>query len=555
MSQKIFIKNATQSSSILRIGIMRIVLPAVLMSVLFLLVASLNVLLVKPIYKAQAGVLDIQQSQGNVNIPLAGDWAIVWDEFVAVESLQERLRTHPHFISLPGIWNGLAYEDSVLPAQGKASLILQIKLPEAGQYVLKIPALYSSYRLWVGDELKVANPSLDDKFRQTGDVSKARVVSFNSQTKQVQLLLHVANYRHRVGGIWESIRLSPESNKTSLLSAQLQRDIAVLCVLGLVACALLVLAWRRKRRAYFFLALWAVLMVLRVATIDERLLFVALEIVDWELQQKLEYLFLYLNIPFFTLYLGYRFPRYFPAWLHLNMCALIAALVLLVLFTNAVIFSHTLVIFQLAVVLYGFAWLSGVCRYVQEQGAEAWLLLLGSAVLIATAMNDLLLANILFADSLLNGVNVSHYGALAFIACVWLLYLKQPDFPATTLVSEQAISPSAPLEQALLAYRTEGTIELKGKLCLAALKWAMYLWEQLSQSKLDLAEQSGLWKVTNDEGSLKTRTLDKYLRAETFPKRPRYRTVIKTLNFVAQQEGLAVVDVNLLVEASALLSE
>lgn len=543
----------------MRTLLLRIVLPIVLMGLIFLVVLGANILLVKPIYKAQSGLLDISEWDGHdkTSIPLAGEWAIFWDEFLAVESLTQKLVNYNNFIELPGIWNELPYENSVLPAQGKASLSLSVKLPSNGEYVLKIPALYSSYRLWVNGVKVVANPSLDDKFRQFNDVSKARLIRFHVENRQLDLLLHVANYRHRVGGVWESLRISANSAVENPYSKDLHKSIIVLTILSSVALALLFLAWKRQRRAYIFLAVWAVLMALRAATIDERLLFVALDIVDWELQQKLEYLFLYLNIPFFTLYIGYRFPRYFPAWLHWWMCALISALVLLVLFSTAAVYSHTINIFQLLVLVYGFAWLGGVSAYVLAEGKEAWFLLFGSIVLIACAMNDIVLANLLFADSLLNGSNIIHYGALCFIFFVGLLYLKQPDFPDPKDASPATtdVLPSDPLRRAIDAYVLTNTVDNKARLCLEACKWMLYVWEYNGQSKLELAENSGLWKITNDEGTLKTRTLDKYLRADTFPKRPRYRTVIKTLNYVAQQEETHQEHANLLVESSSLLAQ
>ncbi|MGL5800813.1 MAG: hypothetical protein ACRCYN_12290, partial [Plesiomonas sp.] len=60
-------------------------------------------------------------------------------------------------------------------------------------------------------------------------------------------------------------------------------------------------------------------------------------------------------------------------------------------------------------------------------------------------------------------------------------------------------------------------------------------WEESSgKGKFDRAEQSGLWRVYIDRGTLQTRTLDKYLQIETLPKTPRWRTVLSTLDFVLQ---------------------
>jgi len=58
-------------------------------------------------------------------------------------------------------------------------------------------------------------------------------------------------------------------------------------------------------------------------------------------------------------------------------------------------------------------------------------------------------------------------------------------------------------------------------------------WEVCTgKTKVDLAEESAIWKAYLDRGTWKTRTLDKYLKMETLPKKPRWREVIRTANFV-----------------------
>lgn len=59
-----------------------------------------------------------------------------------------------------------------------------------------------------------------------------------------------------------------------------------------------------------------------------------------------------------------------------------------------------------------------------------------------------------------------------------------------------------------------------------------YWQEETGKNKFALAEESGLWRVYLDRSTLQTRTLDKYLQVETLPKSPRWRTVLKTIDFV-----------------------
>ncbi|EPJ54452.1 MAG: hypothetical protein OFPI_06990 [Osedax symbiont Rs2] len=62
---------------------------------------------------------------------------------------------------------------------------------------------------------------------------------------------------------------------------------------------------------------------------------------------------------------------------------------------------------------------------------------------------------------------------------------------------------------------------------------SLALWELASGlGKIDLAEQSKLWRGYMDRSSLQTRTLDKYFLEETLPLKPRWRDVLRTGNYV-----------------------
>ncbi|WP_367988184.1 response regulator [Vibrio sp. NTOU-M3] len=68
-----------------------------------------------------------------------------------------------------------------------------------------------------------------------------------------------------------------------------------------------------------------------------------------------------------------------------------------------------------------------------------------------------------------------------------------------------------------------------------AMTSALNYWESVTgQSKFAFAEQSGLWRVYLDRSTLQTRTLDKYLRVETLPKTPRWRTVLSSLDYILE---------------------
>ena len=68
---------------------------------------------------------------------------------------------------------------------------------------------------------------------------------------------------------------------------------------------------------------------------------------------------------------------------------------------------------------------------------------------------------------------------------------------------------------------------------------ALHTWEVTTQkSKIELAEESSIWAVSIDDGRLRTRTFDRYLRIEQLPKIPRWREVIRTAYFVLSNPAI-----------------
>ena len=73
----------------------------------------------------------------------------------------------------------------------------------------------------------------------------------------------------------------------------------------------------------------------------------------------------------------------------------------------------------------------------------------------------------------------------------------------------------------------------------ALMRACLDAWERSTRTTpLELAERSGIWRITIDDGRLRTRTLNRYLDVETLPARPRWREVLRTAYFVLSECAL-----------------
>jgi tetratricopeptide (TPR) repeat protein len=68
---------------------------------------------------------------------------------------------------------------------------------------------------------------------------------------------------------------------------------------------------------------------------------------------------------------------------------------------------------------------------------------------------------------------------------------------------------------------------------------AVNIWEDHTGSnRVELADKSKIWTISIDDGTLRTRSLDKYLSFEKIPKNPRWRNVVRTCHFILSDSSI-----------------
>ncbi len=82
------------------------------------------------------------------------------------------------------------------------------------------------------------------------------------------------------------------------------------------------------------------------------------------------------------------------------------------------------------------------------------------------------------------------------------------------------------------------------KLCLVSTMLdALTVWEKTTGlDRIELAERSKVWTVSIDNGTLRTRSFDKYLDIDKIPNNPRWRNVVKTSHFILTCDEISLAD-------------
>lgn len=83
------------------------------------------------------------------------------------------------------------------------------------------------------------------------------------------------------------------------------------------------------------------------------------------------------------------------------------------------------------------------------------------------------------------------------------------------------------------------------------------IWEKSTQTdRIELADKSKIWKVSIDDGRLRTRSLDKYIDINKIPQNPRWRNVVRTCHYILAECSLDSADREMLeVKLEAVMAE
>ena len=138
------------------------------------------------------------------------------------------------------------------------------------------------------------------------------------------------------------------------------------------------------------------------------------------------------------------------------------------------------------------------------------------------------------------------FGSLIMMACFFLLLAKRRAKQRALeleidhhrqLFEQMSVSmPSADDDQSSEEQRRPEPSEMVRSTIVDLMTHCLDYWELTTRTgRIELAEQSRIWKVTIDEGRLRTRTLDRYLDLKKLPVRPRIRSVLQTCHYVLSE--------------------
>ena len=365
--------------------------------------------------RAEAGILNLEgwavEDRGALG--LDGAWEFYWHRLLTpADFARHATPVGREWGAIPQTWTRYQHEGRPLPGDGYATFRLTIRDPGArGVRGLYLPPIRTAYRLWVNGELTAANGVVGTARDSTVPRYRTQAVFFQPNGDTVELVLQVANFHHRAGGLPNPLVYGTADQITTLHEHRVAVSLFLfgsLVIMGLYQ--LNFHARYRADRSTLYFGIYCLLVSLWTVLVREASLTRWFPALPWELGMKLEYLAIYAGLPVFTLFLRAIYPREVSERATSIVVVLGSLFSLLVAATPARVYTQTLPAFQAVMVLSGLYLLYALFLAAVRKRTNSWLSCLAGLVFTATVYHDIALVNGLTATG-----ELSPMGLLFFV--------------------------------------------------------------------------------------------------------------------------------------------
>ncbi len=276
----------------------------------------------KKILTAQKGYLEItdQDLHSRRVIALDGEWIWHGPQMLTRIPLMEKGHL-PNYIKLPGKWNTNLGQD-----QGTASFSLRLRLPTKPATQKTIWGLYSSkqntaFKIFINGRELASSGKLSPNYQPGLAAPLVMIPTDLAKKHNLELVVQVANYHHRSGGLVNSIYFGPYNELLQFINNDLLINNSLITFLFLVSLVnFLIFSFNRQHTIYLLFAGLSSVTFLRELSIEAQLITRLLPQIDYESNLLLEYISFFwqfsLGSHFFCMLIQYQNARLFGIFVH-----------------------------------------------------------------------------------------------------------------------------------------------------------------------------------------------------------------------------------------------
>ncbi len=264
---------------------------------------------------AKQGILDLRNYNFEQDGPvsLRGEWEIYWQKYLFSENFLDNTDNFKKsYIKVPHIWSGYMLENKKLPKFGYATyrLIVLISPKNEKPLAFKFPIVGTSYEAYLNGDKITSVGKIGTSFNTTVPRYFPHVVDFIPQSFQLEIIIRVANFHHRVGGLREVILFGRQEDIRELREKRLAIDIFLfgsVFIIGIYYFAIFLI--RKKERASLYFSLLCFTNASRELLVSDRYFMHLFPQTSFEMLIKLEFCSLFFVPPLFIMFLAAIFPK------------------------------------------------------------------------------------------------------------------------------------------------------------------------------------------------------------------------------------------------------
>lgn len=345
--------------------------------------------------KIEKGYLDLSNYNFTNNlIPLNGEWEFYYKKFLTPSKKNQKI-IPDGYIKLPSIWNSFIYKDKEIGAEGYGTYRAVIKVKNKNtSYALKVPDVSSSYRLYINGKLISENGHVGTSIKQEVPQWKPRTVVIFPTKDELELIVHVSNFHHIRGGMWESILLGSQENILKNREINLARSFFIFGILFLIGIHHFELFLLMKdNRKNLYLSLLSFSCAVREIFTREVAAHLIIQNISFSVNAKIEYLScIFISVSIYIL-LNTLYSKEFSKKV-LNIVLVIGGLYAIIILTTPLkifsIFLNYYIIFALIIAIYS---IYALIIALKNHRQEVKIVFMGIIILTLSSINDTLYIN------------------------------------------------------------------------------------------------------------------------------------------------------------------
>jgi len=360
------------------------------------------------------GILDLRtwnwRKDGIAN--LTGDWEFYWHKFYSPLSLNVNPAIQEKkYISVPSLVDGFGY----------ATYHLTVLCPPSQeQLALKFLTVESAYKLFVNGKEILNVGHADTTEESTIPDLRPSIVWVTPENNQLDIVIQVANFQNKVGGLWDFVTLGTRDQIYTNLIANISVELLVAgsFLLATLYYLILFLSFKKRYLLICFSILCFIIFIRSFVTGEMPVLYVLNA--NWEFARRMEYISLYLSVPVMCLFSYYLFPEDFSRkalYIIVPVCSLFF---ILSLFASYYFFTYPVRYYQVIMLLAAFYGFYVYVRAALKKRPGSLLFLAGFCIFFITILND-----ILYVDLIINSIPLFYVGLSVFVITLSILISRQ----------------------------------------------------------------------------------------------------------------------------------